>query len=442
MPKRHLIRTLLALASLAIPSASGAQFETLRVATSLDRPVFLTSAPGDATRAFIAEQHTGEVRILRLPSYTLENTPFVTVPGISAGNEQGLLGLAFHPDYETNGYFYVYITDPDSRVLRYQVSLDPDVANAGSETQILEFAQPHLNHNAGWIGFGPDGYLYIASGDGGGGYDNGTGHTSGIGNAQDLTNNFLGKIIRVDVDVDDFPMDPGRNYAVPADNPFVGVAGDDEIWAYGLRNPYRASFDRATGDLYIGDVGQETCEELNVQPSTSTGGENYGWRLREGTIQTPIVGGPAPVGAIDPILDYPHPGNSERCSDPGTGYEGFAVTGGLVYRGPIAELQGRYFFADFSTEKVWSLLWDGSAPSSFDGTNYTDLTDHSSDPRFTPDLGSIGSISSFGEDAGGNLYVLDLFGGEVFLVPEPGGMTSRMAGLLCVAALARVRRCG
>jgi glucose/arabinose dehydrogenase len=442
MPKRHLIRTLLALASLAIPSASGAQFETLRVATSLDRPVFLTSAPGDATRAFIAEQHTGEVRILRLPSYTLENTPFVTVPGISAGNEQGLLGLAFHPDYETNGYFYVYITDPDSRVLRYQVSLDPDVANAGSETQILEFAQPHLNHNAGWIGFGPDGYLYIASGDGGGGYDNGTGHTSGIGNAQDLTNNFLGKIIRVDVDVDDFPMDPGRNYAVPADNPFVGVAGDDEIWAYGLRNPYRASFDRTTGDLYIGDVGQETCEELNVQPSTSTGGENYGWRLREGTIQTPIVGGPAPVGAIDPILDYPHPGNSERCSDPGTGYEGFAVTGGLVYRGPIAELQGRYFFADFSTEKVWSLLWDGSAPSSFDGTNYTDLTDHSSDPRFTPDLGSIGSISSFGEDAGGNLYVLDLFGGEVFLVPEPGGMTSRMAGLLCVAALARVRRCG
>jgi hypothetical protein len=436
MPKRHLIRTLLALASLAIPSASGAQFETLRVATSLDRPVFLTSAPGDATRAFIAEQHTGEVRILRLPSYTLENTPFVTVPGISAGNEQGLLGLAFHPDYETNGYFYVYITDPDSRVLRYQVSLDPDVANAGSETQILEFAQPHLNHNAGWIGFGPDG------GDGGGGYDNGTGHTSGIGNAQDLTNNFLGKIIRVDVDVDDFPMDPGRNYAVPADNPFVGVAGDDEIWAYGLRNPYRASFDRTTGDLYIGDVGQETCEELNVQPSTSTGGENYGWRLREGTIQTPIVGGPAPVGAIDPILDYPHPGNSERCSDPGTGYEGFAVTGGLVYRGPIAELQGRYFFADFSTEKVWSLLWDGSAPSSFDGTNYTDLTDHSSDPRFTPDLGSIGSISSFGEDAGGNLYVLDLFGGEVFLVPEPGGMTSRMAGLLCVAALARVRRCG
>jgi glucose/arabinose dehydrogenase len=442
MPKRHLIRTLLALASLAIPSASGAQFETLRVATSLDRPVFLTSATGEATRAFIAEQHTGDVRILRLPSYTLENTPFVTVPGISAGNEQGLLGLAFHPDYETNGYFYVYITDPDSRVLRYQVSLDPDVANAGSETQILEFAQPHLNHNAGWIGFGPDGYLYIASGDGGGGYDNGTGHTSGIGNAQDLTNNFLGKIIRVDVDVDDFPMDPGRNYAVPADNPFVGVAGDDEIWAYGLRNPYRASFDRATGDLYIGDVGQETCEELNVQPSTSTGGENYGWRLREGTIQTPIVGGPAPVGAIDPILDYPHPGNSERCSDPGTGYEGFAVTGGLVYRGPIAELQGRYFFADFSTEKVWSLLWDGSAPSSFDGTNYTDLTDHSSDPRFTPDLGSIGSISSFGEDAGGNLYVLDLFGGEVFLVPEPGGMTSRMAGLLCVAALARVRRCG
>jgi glucose/arabinose dehydrogenase len=420
-----------------------------RVATGLERPLFLTHAPGDTARVFIAEQHSGEIRILRRPAHILEDEPFLTVPGISRGSEQGLLGLAFHPNYAFNGLFYVYITDPTSRVLRYRVALEPgqlpmesDVADPSSELPVLSFTQPQSNHNGGWIAFGPDDYLYIASGDGGSGYDSGTGHTAGIGNAQDLTDNLLGKILRVDVDGDSYPGDPSRNYAIPDSNPFVDVTGDDEIWAYGLRNPYRSSFDRATGDLYIADVGQAHCEELDVQPANSPGGENYGWRLREGVIATPGggVGGSAPPDAINPIMDYAHPTVSEVCSNPGAGFRGVAVTGGYVYRGPVPELQGRYVFADFSTGHIWSLLWDGTAPSTFDGTNYTDLTEHSTDFRFTPDQGSIAAISSFGEDADGNLYVVNLNQGEVHLVPEPPAMLAQTAGSLCLLALAHLRR--
>jgi hypothetical protein len=208
-----------------------------------------------------------------------------------------------------------------------------------------------------------------------------------------------------------------------------------------LRNPWRASFDPATNDLFIADVGQNRCEELNVQPAGGSGGENYGWRLREGTIATPTggVGGARPAGAIDPILDYPHPGTGESCSNPGAGFEGISVTGGYVYRGPIAELDGRYFFGDFGTGELWSLVWDGSDPSLFDGTNYLDLTNHTGDPRFTPDMGSIDSISSFGEDDQGNLYVLDLFGGEVFRVPEPSSTLMGMVALGLIAAIHRYR---
>ena len=391
---------------------------------------------------FVVEQHTGRIRILRLADRALEATPFLEVTGLSTGNEQGLLGLAFHPDYKVNGFFYVYITDPTSRVLRFQVSADPDVADAASESQVLAFSQPQANHNGGWIGFGPDGTFHIATGDGGGANDSGGGHTAGTGNAQDLTDNMLGKILRIDVDGDDFPADATRNYAIPADNPWVGITGDDEIWSYGLRNPFRASFDRATGDLYIADVGQNHCEEIDVQPGDSSGGENYGWRLREGILATPSggVGGQPPPGAIDPIMDYPHPSTGELCSNPGIGFAGFVVTGGYVYRGPVAELEGRYFFADFSTGELWSLRWDGTAPATFDGSNYTDLTNHSGDPRFVPDLGSIASISSFGEDAAGNLYVLDLFGGEVFYIPEPSRRAQQLAGLTALVWLTHRRR--
>lgn len=426
------------LLAISSPPDSALGFETERVASGLARPIYLTAPPGDTERAFILEQHTGRIRILDLASRTVSGTDFLTISGLPTGDEQGLLGLAFHPDYADNGYFFVYVTDPMSRVLRFQVSGNPDVADAGSEIQLLEILQPKASHNAGWLGFGPDDLLYIALGDGGCCHDDGTGHTSGTGNAQDLTDNLLGKILRIDVNGDDFPADATRNYAIPADNPFVGATEDDEIWAYGLRNPWRSSFDRGTGDLYIADVGQGSCEELNVQPASSPGGENYGWRLREGIIATPSggVGGAAPPAAMDPVMVYPHPFVGPTCAGPETGLVGNAVTGGYVYRGPEAEFYGRYFFSDHVSGGIHSLRFDGAAPADHDGTNYTELTDHSAEPRFLPDLGSIDGVSSFGEDGLGNLYVIDLADGEIFWIPEPTPIAQTVAGLLGLAALA------
>ena len=187
-------------------------------------------------------------------------------------------------------------------------------------------------------------------------------------------------------------------YGIPATNPFVGVSGDDEIWSYGLRNPWRCCFDSMTGDLYIADVGQGDREEIDVQPDGDAGGTNYGWRDREGT------NGPTLAGAIDPIYDYAHGSGDD---------EGFSVTGGCVYRGPITVLQGQYFFADYVTDRIWSLKWDGSNPSTHDGTNYFEFRDWTE--RITTSSGSIRNISSFGEDDSGNLYIVDL-AGEVFVI--------------------------
>ena len=418
-------------------SLAAQAFEVQRIATGLDRPVFLTAPPGDRDRVFVVEQHSGDIHILRLASGNLEATPFLTVSGVSTGNEQGLLGLAFHPDYASNGFFYVYYTNPATQVRRYQVSADPDIADAGSAISVMTLSQPQSNHNGGWLGFGPDGLLYLSVGDGGAANDNGSGHTAGTGNAQDLTNNLLGKILRIDVDGDDFPADATRNYSIPAGNPFAATTGDDEIWLYGLRNPWRPSFDRETGDLYIADVGQNLCEEVNVHPASAAAGANFGWRLREGVIATPSVGGAAPAGAIDPIFDYPHFPGFETCSGPGGSFSGVSITGGYAYRGPIPELAGRYFFADFSTARLWSLLWDGSDPSGFDGSNYTSLSDHTGDPNFSPDVGSFGAVASFGEDDLGNLYLLDLNDGEVFQLPEPAGPLALAVGALLLLRLRR-----
>ena len=427
-------------ASLALAEPAGAQgFETARIASGLAEPIFLTAPPDDPDRAFVVER-AGQIRIIRLPGFDLEATRFLTIAGVDTTGEGGLLGLAFHPDYATNGFFYVCFTIDDdggtaafrTRIVRYQVSANPDVANPASATQVLNYLQPEYNNNGGWIGFGPDGLLYIASGDGGGSDDTGTGHTAGTGNAQDITNNRLGKILRIDVDADAFPADPLLNYGIPAGNPFVGVTGDDEIWAYGLRNPWRASFDRQTGDLYIGDVGQGAREEIDVQPAAASGGANYGWRLREGTIATPSggVGGPLPPGAIDPIYEYPR-GSCEFCGE--------SITGGYVYRGPVPALDGRYFFADFEDARLWSLRYDGSSPSTFDGTNYVELTEHTGDPGFVPDAGSIGNVASFGEDGAGNLYILDIVDGEVFYIPEPPSAWMQLVALAMTWALAHRR---
>lgn len=381
-----------------LAAAQSTTVTTRRLSAGLSKPLFCTMAPGDYNRLFVVEQD-GRIKILRLGDNSV--TTFLDINSLLAtGGERGLLGLAFHPQYASNRKFYVNYTGTDAgalHIVEYQARAGlPEQANAASARPILTFTHPQSNHNGGWLGFGPDGYLYISTGDGGNAYDMGTGHTTDTGNAQDITNNLLGKILRIDVNQDSFPADSTRNYGIPPTNPFVGITGDDEIWAFGLRNPWRCSFDRQTGDLYIGDVGQGTREEIDFQPAGAAGGRNYGWRLREGTIETPMsgIGGPSPSGAIEPVYDYAH----------GAGpLQGNSVTGGYVYRGPIQPLRGIYFFADFRG-RIWSFRMNGSTIQEF-----TDWT-----TALKPAVGTITNISSFGEDNWGNLYIIDYFDGEIY----------------------------
>lgn len=409
-----------------------------RVATGLNAPMFATFAPGDSTRLFIAERGSGSstnataaIRILNLQSGLLEPTPYLSIPGLSTGGEGGLLGLAFHPDFQTNHKFYTYVTADDSvsntpfssYIREYTApSATSNTANTAF-TPILNWTQPQNNHNGGFIGFSPnDGYLYIASGDGGNSNDSGSGHTEPGGNALDRTNNFLGKMLRIDVDRDDFPTDANKNYGIPFNteespgNPFAPDApggenplGDDEIWSYGLRNPYRSGFDRATGDLWIGDVGQGKREEINFQPGSSPGGENYGWRLREGFIQTPgSVGGPKPTGAIDPVWDYKRP-DDDTLTPAEADFVGTTVIGGVPYRGPDPELQGLYFFADYGSNRIWTLR-----PATETSPQVVEYVS----PQLPTDTGSPSSISSIVEDANGNLYITYLSGSVYRIVTD------------------------
>ena len=409
---------MLACAESAVAALAG----QVRVASGLSSPMFATHAPGDTSRLFIA-QRGGAIRILDLNSGSLLTTPFLTMTGVDPAGEGGFLGMAFHPGYSDPlspgfGKMYVKVTTSGSaltaRVREFTVSsTDPNVADPSSLREILSYTNPASNHVGGWIGFGPnDDYLYIANGDGGGSNDTGSGHTSGSGNAQDVTNNWLGKILRVDVNGDDFTTDAARNYGIPATNPFkAGVgspdddAGDDEIWAYGLRNPFRASFDRITGDFYIGDVGQDNREEIDFQSAASTGGLNYGWRLREGDIATPTggVGGAAPVNHTPPVYSYTHPDTTVAPISP-TGYNGRLVTGGYVYRGPDPSLQGKYFFLDATTGNTWMA----------DTTPFTNVVNINS--QLTKDTGSASFAVSFGEDAKGNLYIVYNSSGEVYRI--------------------------
>ena len=373
-----------------------------RVASGFDAPVFATAAPGDPDRLYVVEK-TGQIRILDPLTGTVNSADFLTVPQgqIKTGGEQGLLGLAFHPNYASNGLFYVYLTNSAGNIQVRSYSRDtanPDQANAASGDVILTIAHPvNANHNGGWISFGPDGYLYIATGDGGAGGDP-------PNNAQNV-NSLLGKMLRIDVNSDGFPGDPSRDYAIPADNPFVGANGADEIWAIGLRNPWRPSFDRVTGDLYIADVGQDRYEEVNFQAAGAAGGLNYGWKVMEGlnVYDGTIPGNPLPGSPVltDPVIAYPH------ASD-GTG--GFSVTGGYVYRGPSDGLQGSYLYADFVTNQLWSFrMVNGAA---VDAANRTG--------QLVEVGGSVDQIASFAEDGHGNLFIIGL-DGEIFLLdPQIG----------------------
>ena len=358
------------------PPALGLQ----EVASGLDFPLFLTAPPTDQTRLFIVEK-TGRIRIVR--NGALLANPFLDLSArVSSGSEQGLLGLAFHPGYASNGLFVVNYTNPsgDTRVSAFRVSANPDLADAGSEQVILAVAQPFSNHNGGMVGFGPDGKLYVGLGDGGSGGDP-------QGNGQNR-NTLLGKLLRLD-------LSGTGQVSIPPDNPFAGQAGiRGEIWSFGLRNPWRFSFDRATGDLYIADVGQNAREEINLGTEAAGLGRgvNYGWNLMEGDACFSPPAGCNRAGLTLPVLDYDH---SEGCS----------VTGGYVYRGSaIPELRGHYLYADFCGGWVRSFRASGGA-----------AVDRQDRTTLSPPGG--GQIPSFGEDSRGELYLMVASGRVFRIVP-------------------------
>jgi len=347
------------------------------VARGLDAPLFLTSPPGDPARAFVVEQG-GRIRIIR--NDVLLPTPFLDISSrIASGGERGLLGLAFHPQYATNGRFVVYYTNTagDIRIASYKVSANPEVADPASEQLLLAVPHPSFsNHNGGMVTFGPDGRLYAGIGDGGSGGDpNGNGQNR---------NTLLAKLVRLDVNA-------AGQASVPSDNPFVGQSGmRPEIWSYGLRNPWRFSFDRLTGDLYIGDVGQNAREEIDVSrgPSNMGRGLDFGWNIMEGTSCFSPSSGCNRTGLTLPVLDY---GHGDGCS----------VTGGYVYRGSLLPaLRGMYFYGDYCSGWVRSFVLSGG--------QVAQRLDWAA-------LRPGGQITSFGEDAAGELYII-VASGSVFRI--------------------------
>ncbi len=339
-----------------------------QVATGFDQPVFLTHAGDGSNRTFVAEKG-GRIKLL-------DGTIFLNIADriTASGYEQGLLGVAFHPQFAHNGWLYVYYTAPDgtNTLSRFRATTDLQRGDPDTELVLLQQASPHDTHNGGMVAFGPDGMLYVGLGDGGGADDQ-------FGNGQN-DDTLLAKIVRIDVN-------GAEPYAVPHDNPFVHTSAiRSEIWASGLRNPWRFSFDRATGDLYIGDVGQNQWEEINFQPAMSRGGANYGWSIKEGSycFYTTTCDS---TGLTDPIVAYDH-------------HQGIAVTGGYVYRGQhVPALYGAYLFGDYGTGRIWAVARD-------DRGVWT-----------TTEVGHIPAlISSFGEDEAGEVYLTDIGGGAVYRV--------------------------
>lgn len=307
----------------------------------------------------------------------------------NTGGDGGLLSAAFSPDFLIDRYLYIYHNsgpNGDGTLARYEMHGEPPVASSASRTIILQYPRP-IGHNGGWMGFSPiDGQLYLALGDGGT-----AANPDPQNRSQDLTSTFFGKILRLDPTQDSFPSDPVRNYAIPSGNPFMNAPGDDEIWAYGLRNPWRCGFDSLTGDLWIGDVGQDLWEEINFEPAGSPGGRNYGWKCTEGTACTGFGGCDcADPAIVEPFIEIPHDGLN--CS----------VTGGTVYRGEsIPSLFGSYFCTDWCSNRIWTV--EPGSLSLQDRTLQIQPTDA---PR-------LNGIVAIGEDAFGELYFCDFFGGRI-----------------------------
>lgn len=374
-----------------------------QVVTGLSAPTVITHAGDGSNRIFVAER-AGRIRIIK--SGVLQATPFLDISARinSGGGEQGLLGIAFPPDYASKGYFFVNYTNKngigDTVVSRFRITGNPDIADPNSEEIVLTQTQPYANHNGGEIQFGRDGFLYIALGDGGSG-----------GDPQNYAQNpasLLGKILRIDVEPPSAsPIAPASgvytyylpfiarkqntlSYSIPLTNPYTNTVGyRGEIWAWGLRNPWRFSFDRLTGDMYIGDVGQGAREEIDFQSTSSPGGENYGWRCYEGTAAYNTSGCLPPASYVFPVVDYSH---SLGCS----------VTGGYVYRGSsYPAMQGIYFYGDYCSRRIWGLQFDAGTWQS------------------SQLLTAVSNISTFGEDEAGELYVAGYGNGILYKITSP-----------------------
>jgi glucose/arabinose dehydrogenase len=371
-------RTAVVVSALVLAGATAhAQTRLLPAVTGLQNPVDITHSRDGTLRLFIVEQ-PGRIRIAK--NGQLVAAPFLDLTSsVQFGGEQGLLGLAFHPRFRDNGFFFVNYTrrsDGATVIARYRVSAsDPDRADPASAVQLIVFDQPFANHNGGALKFGADGYLYVATGDGGSAND--------PGNRAQNTFEWLGKLLRIDVD-------RGATYAIPPDNPFAnGVAGRPEVWAYGLRNPWRIAFDRQTGDLYIADVGQDMVEEVDFVPVGTGAGTNFGWRVMEGSRCTGLGGGPtcgAPTLAL-PVAEYTHD-------------FGCSIIGGTVYRGTqVPPLFGRYVYGDLCSGTMWSVARDGLGTWTVRQELATGLT-----------------ITTFGEDEAGELYVASADDGAVYRI--------------------------
>lgn len=353
---------------------------------ALTAPVAMLMAPGDNSRWYVVQQ-TGQVVSFANSFGATSLATFIDIDDgrLADGGEMGLLGMAFHPDFASNGYVYLSYTSsgPVSRISRFELDASGQALDAASETIILSVAQPYSNHNGGMIAFGPDDYLYIGLGDGGSGGDP-------LGHGQN-TGTLLGSMLRIDVG-----DGTTGNYTIPADNPFVGGGGLPEIYAYGLRNPWRWSFDRSNGQLWLGDVGQNAYEEIDIIYN----GGNYGWNIMEGT-HCYNAASCNQAGLILPVAEYDHS-------------QGFAVTGGYVYRGSdTAFLQGDYLYADYATGRIWAL--EQTAPSQYTSTELLDTSLN---------------IASFAQDHAGELYVIDLNGGIFRIVGDSGGRVGQIPALL------------
>ncbi len=394
-----------------ISSATGQTLRLQTVVTSgITNPMFVTAPPGDTNRLFVAER-SGRIRIVNLANNSLNATPYLSI-SVSTDGERGLLGMAFDPNFSTNGYFYVNYSAPagadvgDQIIARYQANGDPLTATSANPTEfrLLRLDRPSpstSNHNGGWIGFNPNNpdNLYIAVGDGGGGDDT-------FNTAQNV-NSPHGKMLRIDVN----HHGGGQNYGIPAGNPFATGGGLPEIWALGLRNPWRDSFDRATGDLWIGDVGQSAREEIDYLGANTPGGRNLGWSFREGDIAGP-KSAPNPVpgtGLVQPLVVH---GRSEAAS----------ITGGYVYRGGITSLQGQYIYGDYITGRSWSLKYDG--------TTLMGPVERTS--QFDPDgigpLTMANQLASFGEDGFGEMYMVAIGRSAIYRIVESANEWGRTTG--------------